>query len=316
MSRRVIAADVGGTNVRTAIIDAAGTIHARHKQQAELSRLHAASPAKAAEQVLQVLEQAFRPLLDQASDIAAVGIGFPGFFRGASGVLAASPNVPGLVDFPLASEMQARLGLPVRADNDALAACLGEFRFGAGRGLSHLMHITLGTGVGGGVVIDHTPYAGEGGMSMEIGHMRVVDPALPDARPCGCGGRGCLETYASASAVAARFIEASGRKAITPIEIHELAGKGDQLARKVLEEAGSYLGQAIAEAAKILDIRTVTVGGGLSLAWEWLYPPLMRSMEARVLPPQRGHIRVLQSTLADNAGLLGAAALALDLLPG
>ena len=312
--RVVLAADVGGTNIRTAVVDEKGGIHARHRWQAELHRLHTTSADEAADQVLHALEESFRPLMD-TPDIAAVGIGFPGFFRGDSGELASSPNLPGLLDFPLASRLQAMLGLPVHVHNDALAACLGEFRFGAGRGLSHLMHATLGTGVGGGVIIDHVPYAGEGGMSMEFGHLRVVDQDQPDARHCGCGGRGCLETYASASAVAARFAEASGRKGITPIEIHELAGKGDALARKILEDAGSYLGQAIAEAAKLLDIRTMTVGGGLSLAWEWLYPPLMRRLEERVIPPHRGQIRVLQSTLKDDAGLLGAAALALDPRP-
>ena len=315
MTSRVIAADVGGTNIRTAIVDAAGTIHARHRKQAELHRLHAASAEAAAAEVLAALEEAFRPLLADAPDAGAVGIGFPGFFRGDSGVLVASPNLPGLADFPLAERLQASLDLPVHVHNDALAACLGESRFGAGRGLTHLMHLTLGTGVGGGAIIDGVPYAGEGGMSMEIGHLRVVDPSLPDARACGCGGKGCLETYASASAVAARYAKATGRDWVSPVEIHARADKGETLARQVLEEAGAYLGQAIAEAAKLLDIRTVTVGGGLSQAWEWLYPPLIERMEARVIPPQRGKIRVLRSTLADDAGLLGAAALALDTRP-
>jgi glucokinase len=312
MTGRVLAADVGGTNIRTAVVDADGTIHARHREQAELSRLHAGSADEAAARVLQTIEASFRPLLAEAPDVTAVGIGFPGFFRGDSGVLVASPNLPGLADFPLAEQMQARLGLPVHVHNDALAACLGEFHFGAGRGLTHLMHLTLGTGVGGGAIIDGTPYAGEGGMSMEIGHLRVVDPAQPDARPCGCGGKGCLETYASASAVAARYAKAIGRDWVTPVEIHERADKGEALARQVFAEAGAYLGQAIAEAAKLLDIRTVTVGGGLSQAWEWLHPPLVQSMETRVIPPHRGQIRVLRSTLGDDAGLLGAAALALE----
>jgi glucokinase len=310
--RRVLAADVGGTNVRVAIVDAAGHIHARHRQQAELSRLQAGTPDEAARQVLSVLEAAFRPLRDAAPDAIGIGIGFPGFFRAHSGVLAASPNVPGLVDFPLAERLSQRLGLPVAAHNDALTACLGEARFGAGKGHAHLMHITLGTGVGGGVVIDGAPYAGEGGMSMEIGHLRVVDPADPGARPCGCGGRGCLETYASATAVAARYAKEAGRDGVTPIEIHERAGSGEALAQRVLTEAGAYLGQAIAEAAKLLDIRTVTVGGGLSLAWEWLHPALMARMEERLIPPQRGQVQVLHSTLGDDAGLLGAAALALE----
>lgn len=308
---RVLAADVGGTNIRVAVVDDAGAVHARHRQQAELSQLQAANPDEAAGQVLAALEAAFRPLLDEAPDAAGIGIGFPGFFRGDSGVLAASPNVPGLVDFPLAEQLSRQLGLPVTAHNDALAACLGEFRFGAGKGGTHLMHLTLGTGIGGGAVIDGVPYAGEGGMSMEIGHMRVVDPADPGARPCGCGGRGCLETYASATAVAARYAKAAGRDWVTPIEIHERAGAGEALAQQVLTEAGAYLGQAIAEAARLLDIRTVTIGGGLSLAWEWLHPPLVERLEARVIPPQRGRIRVLHSSLGDDAGLLGAAALAL-----
>lgn len=309
---RVLAADVGGTNVRVAVVDDTGAIHARHRQQAELSRLQAASPDDAAKQVLDVLEASFRPLLAETPDAAGIGIGFPGFFRGGSGLLIASPNVPGLADFPLGEHLGKRLGLPVHAHNDALMACLGEARFGAGKGHAYLMHLTLGTGVGGGAVIDGAPYAGEGGMSMEIGHMRVVDPEDAAARPCGCGGRGCLETYASATAVAARYAQAAGRERVTPIEIHERAGAGEDLARQVFAEAGAYLGQAIAEAARLLDIRTVTIGGGLSLAWEWLYPSLIARMEQRVIPPQRGQIRVLHSSLGDDAGLLGAAALALE----
>jgi len=190
--------------------------------------------------------------------------------------------------------------------NDALCAAIGEHRFGAGKGRPNLLHITLGTGIGGGLILNNTPYTGENGMAMEFGHLSVEYD--DSARSCGCGSKGCVEAYASATAISARYFEVSGIKADSK-DIYARASQGDHTAKEIIESAGRYLGMAIAEAVKLLDIHSVTISGGLSGAWPLLHPAVTSSLEANLIPPLKGKINVLRSTLDDNAGLLGAAAL-------
>jgi len=303
---QVLVADIGGTNMRLARILADGTIAEETRVQADLSRFKHDNPESAMEHVLETLCSAFLPLLDKART-GAIGIGFPGFFIGNSGVLAGSPNLPQLHNFALAEELGKRLAVRVEAQNDALCAAIGEHRFGAGKGSENLLHVTLGTGVGGGLILNREAYTGEHGMAMEFGHLRVV--RSPDARACGCGGKGCVEAYASANAVADRYAIQTG--IVTDCgSIHIAACKGDAAAISVLQEAGSYLGQALAEAIKLLDVETVTISGGLSGAWNMLYTPLMEDLNENLIPPLKGNIQVLCSTLDDRGGLLGAAVLA------
>lgn len=297
--------DVGGTNIRLAVVDEHGSILDRSRQPAGLSQHNANDPGTAAKQVLDVLEQAIHPMLDKHPGMVGVGIGFPGFFDTHRGLLLSSPNIPGLKDFPLNALLGERLARPVHAQNDASLAALGEFRFGAGKGASSLLHITLGTGVGGGVVLKHHLYTGDGGMAMEIGHLRVA----PEDRICGCGARGCLETWASASAVAERFSNLSGIQAEAR-EVASLADAGNQHALAVLHDAGCILGRGIAEAVKLLDIRTISISGGLTGAWQHIAPALQQELDSRLIPPLVGNIHVLRSTLSDNAGILGGAAMA------
>lgn len=296
---RVLAADVGGTHIRTAVIDGDGAISSRRCIQAELSR-----PGLSGNEVAETLSEALRQSM--ANDVQAVGIGFPGFFRGDSGIVAASPNIPALHNFPLAKAMTKALGLPVFAQNDALCAAIGEQRFGVGKGSPNLLHITLGTGIGGGLILNHAPYFGERGMALEIGHLSVN--SSEDARLCGCGNYGCVEAYASATAVARRYHELTDNP-IDAQEIYLRATQGDQNGAAVLAEAGSCLGKAIAEAIKLIDLKTVSISGGLTGAWDMLHPPMMAALNARLLPPQKGDVVVLRSALGDDAGLLGAASL-------
>ncbi|MDX8407462.1 MAG: ROK family protein, partial [Mariprofundaceae bacterium] len=208
--------------------------------------------------------------------------------------------------FALAEQLGARLKISVAAQNDALCAALGEARFGVGLGRNNLMHITLGTGVGGGLILHKHPYTGENGMAMEFGHLRVdYDDA---ARTCGCGGSGCVEAYASASAIADRYAALTG-KTSDSAAIYAAACRGDKTAIRVLEDAGMYLGRAIAEAVKLLDVETISISGGLTGAWELFQPALMQEMDQRLIPPLKGKINVLRTSLDDRGGLLGAAAL-------
>jgi len=299
--------DVGGTNIRLAVVDEQGVIIESHREQAQLSQHGIVDAAKSAERVLDVLAGIIRPVLEKHAGIEGIGIGFPGFFDTSSGLLLSSPNIPGLLEFPLEERLGKHLSCPVHAQNDASVAALGEFRFGAGKGAASLLHLTLGTGVGGGVVINGQLYGGDGGMAMEVGHLHIA----PEDRQCGCGARGCLETWASATAVAERFAAMSGIQADAR-EVAALADEGNEHALGVLHDAGSMLGRGIAEISKLLDIRRVSISGGLTGAWQHLSPAMNDAMNARLIPPLVGKIDVRRSILGDDAGILGAAAMVFD----
>jgi len=293
--------DIGGTHIRAALVDDQGRVIEQHRQRAELSQLHGDVPAL----VIEALMDAASPLLARAD---AVGIGFPGFI--ADGVVAGSPNIPHLEGIGLQQHLTARMQRPVRLDNDATCAALGEWKFGAGKGAKSLLHLTLGTGIGGGFIQNGTMYGGDCGMAMEVGHLRIDSSS--DARRCGCGNRGCVEQYASATAVAAIYRERANIPACDAAKVDALAAQGDALALQVWHQAGTALGTAIAQAVKLLDLRTVTISGGMIAAWQRFQPAMMTAIDAHVIAPQRGKITVRPSTLEDNAGLLGAAALVLS----
>jgi len=311
MTRTVLAADVGGTNIRFAVVDRAGRILGRERKRAFFSGIRHSSPKDAETWILDSLSTPLKKMQARFPEVEAAGIGFPGFFEGSSGLLAASPNLPMLENVDISSGLSDRLGLPVLVQNDALTAAIGEFHFGSGEEHESLIHLTLGTGVGGGLIIGNSPYPGDGGMAMEIGHLQVEK----SGRLCGCGGRGCLETYASASAVAARYAEASNNRGEDAQGVHQRALDGDKVARKTIEEAGSYLGMALAETVKILDVRNISISGGLTAAWNMLLPPMRLSLEDKLIPPLQKQVSISLSSLGDYAGLLGASVLAFDNIP-
>ena len=300
--QRVLALDVGGAHIRMAWVDAEGVMGEEVRCRVDLSRHDAC-----ADDVIQVIADMCQDYMQQHGGVDAVTLGFPGFFSGDDGVLLSSPNMPQLKDVALADGLSAMLSCPVMAQNDALCAALGEQCFGAGKGEEHLVHITLGTGVGAGLILHQQAYAGASGMAMEFGHLMVKREA--DARWCGCGHRGCLEAYASVTAIQAQYAEALGDDCDAAV-IYQRALDGDTLAQVLFEQAGAMLGQALAEVVKLLDVHMVTVSGGLLGAWQLLYTPLLDALNAGVMAPQRGKIQVVPSTLGDAAGILGAAALA------
>ncbi|MFA9419045.1 MAG: ROK family protein [Gammaproteobacteria bacterium] len=301
VSRIILAADIGGTNIRAAVVTPQGEIADKTRSQVSLGERNISE-----NDLIQSLSLFFGGIIQKNRSIKALGIGFPGFFLGNSGVLVSSPNLPCLHDVDLATRLSDELNIPVHLQNDALCAALGEHRFGAGKGVENLLHITLGTGIGGGLILNNSAYTGESGMAMEFGHLSVdYDDS---ARTCGCGSKGCVEAYASATAIAARYLETSGIQTDTR-DIYERACKGDSQANEIIESAGRYLGIAIAQSIKLLDIHTISASGGLTGAWPLLHPAIALSLDAQLITPLKGKIKVLKSTLNDNAGLLGAAAL-------
>jgi len=310
---KILAADIGGTNMRMAVVSQSAVgavIEHEYRAHVALSEYRAPSAAAAETYVIQVISEAMRPILQQHA-ITAVGVGFPGFFDADGETLLASPNLPQLKHVRLASRLSDQLSCVVRMQNDALCAALGEWRDGAGKGQTDLLHVTLGTGVGGGLILADSPFVGQHGMAMELGHVRTACGEL--ARMCGCGGSGCVETYASAQGVLKSYQLACGDEhgssVTAPAQVAELAKDGDAAALHAFEQAGCHLGKALAHVVTLLDLRTITVSGGLMGAWDLLHPPLMASLNEHVIPMLQGQVVVLPTLLSDQAGLLGAAEL-------
>ncbi|MDX8392522.1 MAG: ROK family protein [Mariprofundaceae bacterium] len=297
----ILAADVGGTNIRAALVTCEGDI-----VDEVPARMPMGDRNILENDLIERLVSFFNEIIKNNKDIKAVGMGFPGFFIENSGILIASPNLPRLHNAHLAEKLSQHLKLPTYVQNDALCAAIGEHRFGAGKGVDKLLHITLGTGIGGGLIMNHTPYTGEGGMAMEFGHLCVVRDG--SARACGCGNKGCVEAYASATAIAAQYFTATGTQSDTK-DMYARACDGDSEAKRIIESAGSYLGMGMAEAVKLLDIRTISISGGLAGAWPLLHPAMLSALNTHLIPPLKHKINVLRSTLNDHAGILGAAAL-------
>ncbi len=298
----ILAADVGGTHVRAAVVSTQGKLTQQHRSQIELGDRDMTE-----KQLLDRLADFLSRILEEAPGVKTIGIGFPGFFVGNSGVLIASPNLPTLHKVDIARKLSRQLKVAVHVQNDALCAAIGEHAYGAGRGATNLLHVTLGTGIGGGLIINNAPYTGEGGMATEFGHLRVASGDA--ARGCGCGGSGCVEAHASATAIASIYGELTGIRTDSE-DIYSRANQGDIRAAETIQGAGRKLGIALAQAIKLLDIHTITISGGLSNAWTLLYPPMLSTLNSELIPPLRGKISVLRSTLGDNAGILGAALIA------
>ncbi|MBI4361904.1 MAG: ROK family protein, partial [Euryarchaeota archaeon] len=255
--------------------------------------------------------------------VRGVAVGMPGAVDPRRGVLYQSPNFAGSGDYPLRSELEARLrglGVPVVVENDANAYAVGEHWKGAGRGAPSLVCLTLGTGVGGAVILWGRLWRGEQGAAGELGHM-VVDPEGPG---CSCGGRGCLEAYLGARSIRRRIQEVADRsgepgrwgKSPGPRELQAAAEKGDLLALQVWDEIGRHLGIGLASLVNIFNPHTIVIGGGVAAGWDLFMPPARREMEARAFRIPARRVKLARARLGDDAGVLGAARLAWQSLPG
>jgi glucokinase len=230
-------------------------------------------------------------------------------------VLRSSVNLMALEGLNLAHLVSREIGVPVVALNDANASAVGEYRFGAARPFGSSLTLTLGTGVGAGLILDGRLWTGIDGVAGEFGHWTVE----PQGRPCNCGNRGCLEQYASASAISAlaqaRGVQAAGGPP-DAAQVAALARQGDRQALAVLEQAASYLGIALAGVANLLNLEAVIVGGGVSESFDLLYEPLRSEIQKRAFAIPAERLSILKASLGNDAGVLGAAATASALSGG
>lgn len=316
MSGVYIGIDIGGTNMRLGLVDGAGRV-------LKLERAKTAS-AEGYGAIIKKLAKGVSALVSYASEeghtLGGVGIGVPGIVSPQEGVVRFSPNLPGWVDAPLRESVSVFSPVPVFVDNDANAYAMGEATFGAGAGIDSFLCLTLGTGVGGGVILNRRIWRGADGMAGEAGHM-TVEPRGPK---CHCGNSGCLERYSSATGVVERTLLALSRDrkstlrdeydrdpaAITAEAVSRAAEEGDRLARDVFSDAGRYLGIVSAGIINLLNMDSIVIGGGLSAAWELLIGPLEKEISARAFDIPARRCKVQRGALGDNAGILGAASLA------
>lgn len=314
MAREVVAADLGGTHLRAALVDEVGGVS---------SRREIATPAVAtADEMLTIIGELLGAVaLGAIERPPAACLATPGLIDADGGRVIIAPNIPGFRSLLLAKPISERLGLPTFIENDASSAALGELRFGAGRGARHLLHATLGTGIGGGIVVDGRLYRGSRGFAGEIGHV-VLDPSGPR---CNCGSRGCLEALVSGVAFAARARSliakgkaprlaaiAAGRDP-TAADLHAAAVAGDAAAEAEVRNGGHLLGLAFGGLVNILNPDVVTLSGGLLKMGEMLLEPLREALYSIAYGPA-SDTPIRLSELGDDTGLLGAAAVAFERL--
>jgi len=293
-----IAADLGGTNLRMAAVSDQGSI---------LDHLKTATPHHVSpEHLVEIVVRLSQDLLETVGPKNGFcGIGFAAptaASDGAKGTFSELPNLPSLNGMDLGGALEQRLGLPFILENDATAAAIGENWLGASVDVATSIMITLGTGVGGGIIIDGRPFRGLDGTGGELGHICVE----PDGHSCGCGSHGCIEQYASATGVV-RMANESGLNFSTSLEIFEAAMNGLEAARQVYIRMGRYLGITLAGLANALNPQMIVIGGGASEAWDAFIDPLKAELKYRAFDAPAARVRIVPAKLGDNAGLLGAA---------
>jgi glucokinase len=308
---QAVGLDVGGTKILAMRVARDGTI---------LARADAPTPAEDQAATLAAMIEAARSLM--TPEVLAAGVGAAGMIDVAKGMLRFAPNLAWR-DLAIAEHMREALGVPCQLDNDANVAAYGEFRFGAGRGYRHVLLVSVGTGIGGGIIIDGRLFRGANGFAAEIGHM-VVEP---DGPPCGCGNRGCWERVASGSAIGRLGREAVLREpgsslaalaggdpeTVTGRLVTRAARDGDPVATGIVAQVGRRLGVGIAGLVNVLDPQVVVVGGGAIAAGDLLIGPAREAYAETVEGgDRRPTVPIVAAQLGPDAGAVGAATLALE----
>jgi len=303
----VFAVDLGGTHLRVALIDDGGRIFKQLKQETP--------KGDSALCIVNALVNAAQQWDSDELPVVATSIMVPGAVDCEKAVVLQAPNLPSLVNFELKAELEQRLGWPVFLENDANAAAVGEMWMGAARCCRDVISVTLGTGVGGGVILDGKLWRGSHGSAGEIGHT-TVDPF--SGLKCKCGNTGCLELFASATAIVrmtrenlAMFPESPLKsEELTAAKVYEAGRNGDELALAVFRRFGMYLGIGLANLINLIDPQIIVISGGAVNGWDLFAPEMYRQVEERAFRTTAQQVKIARAECGDNAGLLGAARLA------
>ncbi len=318
--RLALGLDIGGSHMAAGLVDASGRVHGWRRRALDA----ACHPDRAMETAAALLDEVLAAHPEQASQVVGVGMGLPGMVEVTGGRLVFAPNLR-WTDYPAADRLAGLTGLAVVADNDARLATLAEALFGAARGCSDVLGVIIGTGIGGGIILDGRLFRGPGGTAGEIGHLTLD----LDGPACRCGNRGCLETLVAGPAIAAAGRAALARAvqedrpgplrslceddpaAVTAAAVSAAAAAGDQAAREILARAGTWLGIALAGCCNLINPRLVVVGGGVAEAGELLLGPARCEIARRTMSVPRAMVDVVTGELGAMAGVIGAGALVL-----
>jgi glucokinase len=312
MSKRVIGVDLGGTFIKSAILDTDGNILERGKSHTGKKKTPDDVVTRICEDIMVLLD---KQSLDK-NDIIGVGLGSPGPLSSEKGLVYSTPNLPNWNNVPLQNMVAEKCGFPTRLFNDANAAAYGEFWKGAGSNSNTFLLFTLGTGVGGGIILNGKICRGIDGSAGELGHIAID----PNGETCGCGSKGCIETLASATAVvriAKKRIEHGEKTSLEPKEltakkIFMAAVDGDLLSKEILATAGKNLGIVCGGLINILNPEIIAIGGGLSLAGELLFKEIREEAKRRSFELPYNRVKIVPASLGTDAGVIGAAGLLLS----
>jgi len=312
LGKLYVGLDVGGTAIKAGVCSEDGKLLHTFEGPTENE--------KGSDRVMGNMAKYARTVVEQISaswdDVAGVGVGVPGFLDIQNGVLLASPNLV-LKNAPLQDYLSEQLGKPVRINNDANVAALGEAWGGAGRGVSDCVMYTLGTGVGGGIIIGGRIVVGCNAMAGELGHIAIV-PDL-EAIQCGCGKKGCLETVASATGIIRMAKDAVERgelvqlanREITAKDVFDLAKAGNETAARIVQRAAHYLGKSMALVSVVVNPQRFIIGGGVAKAGEYLFGLIREAYLKHALEAASKGVEIVPAELGNNAGVVGAAGLIL-----
>lgn len=317
--RLAIGVDLGGTKIKTVVADSEGQVFGEDLRPTEAK----IGPDGVIARIADSARQACTEANIRLADAIGVGISSPGPVNPEKGIVTDAPNLPGWHNIHITKLVGDAVGLPTLLENDANAAAYGEALFGAGKGLKHIVYVTLGTGVGGGLIIDGEIYEGASGAAGEVGHLVV----LPDGPICNCGNRGCVESLAAGPAIArdaTRLVE-DGRapvlarlsegRALNAELVLEAAQEGEDAAREVLQRAGYYLGLALTGLLNVFDPQALILGGGLVNLGDFYLGPAIKTAREGAFPQIVADVVITTAKLGDNAGALGATALVFKRFP-
>ena len=314
MKKYRIGVDIGGTNIKIALVDFEGKIVYSNTipTRAELGY----------EAGVNNIKQAIKDLQQETgannSSIEAIGFGLPGQIDYKEGVVKNLPNIPGWINIPLSKMIEEEFNIPTKLDNDVRCAALGELNFGAGKGCDNLICITVGTGIGSGIILNGKLVRGANNAAGEIGHIKMTMNGGP---LCGCGDYGCFEAYASGPSIvtmakeyisggkSAKYKEMASDGIITPYIVAQAAIQGDAVSIQIFKQMGKIIGTGLASVVNLLNPEKIIIGGGVADAGDILLEPIRKTILDRAMPIQGSNVKVVPAQLANTAGVIGASLL-------